>query len=191
MASVGYEVNVRRDHVEFHRNAPDLAPVRMIDEDEARQLLPPFYERVYPSTPGFYDRSTAWWEHRVLADEEHRRGGASAYRFAVAGGKGIDGYVQYRVKENWADGHGEGEVLVRELFGTTPESWAGLWNYALNQDLVARTSARIRSGEDPLFDLLAGTRRAQAKRSDSLWVRIMDVPHCVDAPGPIRRHWTW
>ena len=182
MAAVGYQVKVRRDHVEFHRGAPASAPVRVIGASEARDLLGPFYNRIYPSTPGFYERSAAWWEHRVLADEDHRRGGASAYRYAVVdGADGIDGYIQYRVKDGWAEGHGAGEVRVSELLGSTPESWAGLWSYALHQDLTAEISAERRSGQDPIFDLLAGVRRAAAKRSDTLWVRIMDVPRALAA----------
>lgn len=182
MAAVGYQVKVRRDHVTFHRSAPAPAPVRLVDADEARILLPRFYDLIYASTPGFYARSPAWWEHRVLADEEHRRGGASAYRFAVVdGARGIDGYVQYRAKDGWAEGHGAGEVRVSELFGSTPESWAGLWSYVLHQDLTAEISAERRSGQDPIFDLLAGVRRVGAKRSDSLWVRIMDVPRALTA----------
>ena len=65
--------------------------------------------------------------------------------------------------------------MVQELFGTTPESWAGLWAFVLNQDLVAG-EIRAQTAGDPMFDLLAGTRRARAQRSDNLWVRIMDVP---------------
>ena len=180
MAAVGYQVKVRRDHVGFHRGAPASAPVRVIETREARDLLGPFYNRICPATPGFYERTAAWWEHRVLADEDHRRGGASAHRYAVVdGADGIDGYIQYRVKDGWAEGHGAGEVRVSELFGSTPESWAGLWSYALHQDLTAEITAERRSGQDPIFDLLAGVRRAAAKRSDTLWVRIMDVPRAL------------
>jgi predicted acetyltransferase len=71
--------------------------------------------------------------------------------------------------------------MVKDLFGTTPESWAGLWSYVLNHDLVSELTAHHRSSQDPLFDLLAGTRRARAQRFDNLWVRIMDVPRALEA----------
>jgi predicted acetyltransferase len=181
-AAVDFDVTVRRDHVEFHRSAPEPAPVRMVDAIEASKLLPPFYEDIRASTPGFYARSPVWWEHRVLADEEHRREGATSYRYGVVDGpSGIDGYVQYRIKSDWDDSHGAGKVLVRELFGTTSESWSGLWTYVLNHDLTAEITAERRSSQDPVFDLLAGTRRAKALRFDNLWVRIMDVPRALEA----------
>lgn len=181
MASVGYNLTVRRDHVEFHRSAPQPAPVRSIDAAEAENLLAPFYDCIRTSTPGFYARSPLWWEHRILADEKHRREGATAYRYGVVDGPdGIDGYLQYRTKSDWDD-HGASTLLVEDLFGSTAESWAGLWHHVLNHDLIAEISADHRSVQDPVFDLLAGTRRARARRSDKLWVRIMDVPRALEA----------
>jgi predicted acetyltransferase len=181
-AALSYDLSVRRDHVEFHRLAPGPAPVRNIDAIEAEKLFVPFYEKIRTATPGFYARSPVWWEHRVLADSEHRREGATAYRFGVVDGPdGIAGYVQYRIKSDWDDSHGAGKVLVKDLFGTTSESWAGLWSYVLNHDLISEITASHRSPQDPLFDLLAGTRRAKAQRFDSLWVRIMDVPRALEA----------
>jgi len=181
-AAVDFDVAVKRDHVEFHRLAPQPAPVRIIDPDEAKELFIPFYDALRRSIPGFYARSPVWWEHRALADPEHRREGATAYRFGVVDGPdGIAGYVQYRIKSDWDDSHGAGKVMVKDLFGTTPESWAGLWSFVLNHDLTSEITAERRSGEDPLFDLLAGTRRAKAQRFDNLWVRIMDVPRALEA----------
>jgi predicted acetyltransferase len=180
-ASAHFDVKVRRDHVKFHRLAPEPAPVRLVDTDQVGDLLLPFYDEVRKSTPGLYSRSPAWWEHRVLADPEPRRGGATAYRFGVVDGpEGIAGYVQYRGKNEWAENHGAGTITVKDLFGTTPESWAGLWSYVLNHDLIAEVTAPRRSVQDPLFDFLAGPRRVKAQRFDNLWVRIMDVPRALE-----------
>jgi predicted acetyltransferase len=181
-ASVHYDITVKRDHVDFHESAPEPASVRGIDSDEAEKLFIPFYDEMRTTTPGFYARPLVWWEHRALADPEARRAGATAYRFGVVDAPGgIAGYVQYRMKSDWDDSHGAGKVIVKDLFATTPESWAGLWSYTLNHDLVSEIIAPRRSVEDPLFDLLAGTRRAKAQRFDNLWVRIMDVPSALEA----------
>jgi len=181
-AAISYDVSVGREHVGFHRLAPEPAPVRVIDSDDAQTPLPPFYDGLRTSTPSFFARSPVWWEHRALADPEARRSGSTAYRFGVVDGDdGLSGYVQYRIKSDWDDGHGAGKVTVKDLFGTTPESWAGLWSFVLNHDLIAESKANHRSGQDPLFDLLAGTRRASAQRFDGLWVRVMDVPRALEA----------
>lgn len=174
-AAQSARLEIPRDHSRFHRLAPDPAPVRLIDDREARTLLPPHYDRVRREIPGFFARSDRWWENRRFRDEKADRDGATAYRYAVAEmGGDVTGYVQYRFKEDWSQGHGEGEVRVRELVGGDPASWAGLWRFLLDHDLTARVSAPNRSVEDPVVELLEGRRRATMKVTDSLWIRVMD-----------------
>jgi predicted acetyltransferase len=95
--------------------------------------------------------------------------------------EGVAGYVTFRTKSDWDEGHGSGEVRVKDLFGTTPESWGALWSFVVSQDLVSQTVADLRSPHDPIFDLLEGSRRARAVQSDGLWIRIMDVPAALAA----------
>jgi predicted acetyltransferase len=181
-ASISCEIEIARDHVGFHRLAPETAPVRMVDRDEALELAPPLYERLRSDIPGFFDRRPEWWEGRSFRDTDSARAGATSLRYAVVGEEGaIDGYATFRTKSDWEDGHGGGKIRVKDLFGTTPESWASLWAFVLNQDLIATIAADLRSMSDPVFDLLAGTRRARAIRSDGLWIRIMDVPRALTA----------
>lgn len=174
-AAQSARLEIPRDHSRFHRLAPDPAPVRLVDAEEAHALLPPHYDRVRREIPGFFGRSDVWWENRRFRDEKADRDGATAYRYAVAEVAGeVTGYVQYRFKEDWSDGHGEGEVRVRELVGSDPAAWAGLWRFLLDHDLTTTVSAANRSVEDPLLELLEGRRRASMKVTDSLWIRVMD-----------------
>jgi predicted acetyltransferase len=71
--------------------------------------------------------------------------------------------------------------VVRDLFASTPEPWSSLWSLILNQDLVTTIETEARPTWDPVFDLLAGTRRAKATRVDALWVRVMDIPAALTA----------
>ncbi len=181
MAAVGIDVEVSRSHVDFHRLAPSPAPTRLVSKEEARELIPPFYDDHRTECPGFFARSGPWWEFRRFHDAESSRGGATAYRYAVAEENGsVTGFAQYRFKENWDDGHGQGTVVVHELLGSTPESWAGLCSLALNHDLTGRIQAGNRSPDDPLFSLLAAPRRARTTVDDSLWVKILDVPRALE-----------
>jgi predicted acetyltransferase len=174
-AAQATEVEISRQHNRFHRLAPDPSPVRIVDPEEAGRLLPPLYDSVRRDIPGFFARSETWWKNRRLHDDPSSRQDSSGLRYAIvdSGGDGR-GYVQYRFKEDWSSGHGEGELTVRELIGTDPASLAGLWTFILNHDLTGKIVASLRSVEDPIFELLEGPRRATRKVSDSLWVRVMD-----------------
>jgi predicted acetyltransferase len=181
-ASVSSEIAIKRGHVGFHRLAPEASPVRMIDREEATQVAPAVYQELQRHFPGFFARSADWWESRSLRDTDSSRHGATSLRYAVVDeADGIAGYVTFRTKSDWDEGHGSGEVRVKDLFGTTPESWAALWSFVVSQDLVSETVADLRSPHDPIFDLLEGSRRARAVQSDGLWVRIMDVPGALKA----------
>jgi predicted acetyltransferase len=180
-ASICHDIEVETDHVEWNRLAPERAPARLIDREEAFALAPPLYDRLRAMVPGFFHRTPEWWEDRSLRDAEGYREGGTALRYvAVDGEDGIDGFATFRTKPRW-DVHGAGRVVVRDLFAATPAAWSGLWSLVLNQDLVETIETEARPTWDPLFDLLAGTRRAKATRLDALWVRIMDIPAALTA----------
>ncbi len=181
-AAICHDIEIDRRHVGFHRLAPDPGPVRVVEVSEAAQLIPTFYEGARLDVPGFFARTGDWWEQFRFADLEKDRRGRTAFRYVVVDGDaGITGFAQYRAKSEFLEGHGAGKVSVRDLMGSTPAAWAALWSYLLNHDLVAKIEADLRPPWDPIFDLLAGTRRVSTTRSDSLWVRIMDVPAALSA----------
>lgn len=175
------EIEIRRDHAAFHRLAPEPTPARLVTVEEAERLLPRFYDEFRLQFPGLFARSPAWWKNRRFHDDPSNRNGYTPHRFAVTETDGaVTGYVQYRYKPSWNEGHGEGDVRIVEMFGTDPSSWAGLWRYLLDHDLTARVIAPNRSLEDPIFELLAGRRRAKGSIEDSLWIRIMDVARALE-----------
>lgn len=176
-ASTEVEVEVARDHATFNRLAPEPEPARLITPAEAKSILPDLYNRIRYSRPGFFARSTEWWDVRRFSDRPKDRHGATSYRYAITEvGGAPTGYLQYRFKRAWEGGHGTGEVQVGELLGTSPGSWSGLWRFVLDHDLTRLITAPHRPLDDPLFELLAGRRRAVAEVGDNLWVRILDVP---------------
>jgi predicted acetyltransferase len=175
------DIEIEREHAGFHRLVPEPAPVRLIDKEEAGRILPAFYDEFRLSYPGMYARSEAWWQHRRLHDDRHNRNGFTPFRFAVTESGGtVTGYVQYRYKAEWTDGHGAGTIRVVELFAADASALAGLWRYLLDHDLTAKVVAPHRAVDDPVFDLLAGRRRAKGTIEDSLWIRIMDVKRALE-----------
>jgi predicted acetyltransferase len=174
------EIEIPRTHVGLHRLAPPRHPVRIIDKEQAKVLLPGIYERIWRSYPGAYRRGEGWWTHRWFeAPPSPEEGTSMRYALSVGPGGEPSGFVQYRQQSKWEKQHGAGRIKVAELVGTDPESWSGLWAFVLNQDLVATITAD-RPPHDPLFDLLGAPRRVVARISDSLWVRLMDVPAALE-----------
>lgn len=182
-ATVSADLTFLRAQPDLSRLAPPPIPARVVSLDQARELLPPFHDRFRLTQPGVFARRSAWWDARIFADPESRRGEATEARWVVVeDGDGVVGYAKYRIKRGFGDdGHFANEVRIVELLASTPEAWAGLWTYLLNQDLATKFTANLRSPEDPILDLLAGSRRAQAKVDDGLWVRVMDIPRALTA----------
>lgn len=184
MASLQHELTIDPRHSEFHRSAPTAGSAHLLDSDQARQAIPPIYEALRREWPGFIRRSDAWWETRWFSDHESHRHGATSLRYAVT--DDYSGYLIYRQRDDWSEGHGAGEVRVVDLVASTPTGWAGLWKLALTQDLVTKVTAPLRPPDDPLFDLLAAPRRALGHRSDGVWVRLRDLPAAL--AGRTYRH---
>jgi len=180
-ASLCYDIEVEPEHATLGRLAPQPGRARMIDRPEALVVVPALYDRLRVEVPGFFARTPQWWEDRSFWDSESA-GDKTNLRYAVVDGDdGVTGFASFRTKAHWDEGHGSGKVIIQDLFAATPEAWAGIWSMVANQDLVARVEAGLRPPWDPIFDLLAGTRRALSFRYDALWVRLMDVPHALTA----------
>ncbi len=180
-ASICYDVEIEPDHATLSRLAPRPGPARLIDRAEALDVVPPLYDRLRMEIPGFFARSRQWWEDRSFWDSESTSE-TTRLRFAVVDGDdGPAGFASFRTKSHWDEGHGAGKVIIQDLFAATPEAWAGIWSIVANQDLLARVETGLRPPWDPIFDLLAGTRRALSFRYDALWVRIMDLPAALTA----------
>ena len=180
-ASICYDIAIEPDHATLSRLAPQPGRARMVDRAEALEVVPPLYDRLRMEIPGFFSRTPHWWEDRSFRDSEST-GATTNLRYGVVDGEdGVAGFTSFRTKAHWDEGHGSGKVIVQDLFAVTPEAWAGTWALVANQDLVARVESGLRPSWDPIFDLLAGTRRALTFRYDALWVRLMDVPAALTA----------
>jgi predicted acetyltransferase len=181
-ASICYNIEVDPRHATPNRLAPEPGRSRLIERAEAVEIVPPFYDSLRMEIPGFFVRTPEWWEDRSFRESGTSGGGSTALRYAVVDGDdGITGFASFRTKAHWDEGHGSGKVIVHDLFAATPEAWAAVWSLVANQDLVVRAEAGLRPPWDPIFDLLAGTRRAHAFRYDALWVRVMDVAGALAA----------
>jgi predicted acetyltransferase len=155
-----------------------MGPVRLrsVAAEPATAELAKVYEQAVPQRPGMLVRDDRWWQY-ALADPDWARGGDGPQRCIVAeDSSGPRGYAVYSVSPSWdSDGLPNSTLTVSELMALDPQASTALWADLLTRDLVAEVTARLRPVDDPLLYLLADMRRARAKVSDGLWVRIIDI----------------
>lgn len=149
--------------------------MRLVDQAEALNVLPEIFNHAARQRPGMFQRSRDWWEHRVLADLESMRGGATAQRRVVhmRSGKPV-GYVLYRTKEDSAVNANQLQLV--ELVGIDPEAEKALWQYLFGIDLTCSITYWNQPVDDPLRWWLEQPRRMERRIEDALWIRPVDVP---------------
>lgn len=176
MAAFNTKLEVDRGHIDFHRLAPDPAPVEPIDADTLRPAAIDVYDQLRTVVPGMMTKSDGWWD-RIFSDRPDSRGGATAARHGLVTEHGHPtGWVRYRLKNTEGHGHPAQDVLVSQMYAVTPEAWAGLWQHVLSHDFGHSIKADLRPIDDPIHSLLRGMRRVRTTRSDGLFVRVLDVP---------------
>ena len=155
--------------------------MRLIDPAEAPSILSELYDRYRRHQPGAMSRHPGWWAE-YLYDMEHHREGAGAMFHAVHEDKAgtRDGYVSYRIKQNWVTAVPRNELTIVELIALEAGVSAQLWDYCLNIDLIGAISFSRGRVDDPLRWLLADARSLQVcGLADDLWVRLVDVPRAL------------
>ena len=88
-----------------------------------------------------------------------------------------DGYVAYRPGPRE---HGRRAIKVSDLVATTPAAYLRLWRFLADLDLSDTVEWDRAPVEDPLSWGLADPFLAKVtKRTDALWVRVLDVPQAL------------
>ena len=182
MASLAGEFELQRDRAAFAQQLEPYGATRLVDEQEALELVPPVYEAVARETPGMFARTRDWWEARALADPAWRRaGGGEMVRVVLEGDGGVEAYALYRLHVSFARGSSTGKTHVIEAIGTNARATAAIWRYLLDVDWMERISAMLLPVDHPLFLLLAEPRRLGFFLGDALWVRLVDVEAALAA----------
>ena len=170
------EITLAHEYTSFTQPAQPDGTVRFLDADEAKDALPPVFERIRLQWPGMFSRNALWWEQRELKDPEERREGAGPKRWIAYERDGaIEGYAVYRHKPGWEEGSTVGELRILEALGATPAAERDLWAYLLAIDWKATVKAYLLPPDHALFFLLANPRRMRYRMGDGLWVRLVDV----------------
>ncbi len=177
----GADLIIERRYAALRQDAPGVGRVRIVAEEEARRVFPGIYERATAGIPGTVQRIDADWD-LYFYDPEHWREGASALRLAVLedGGDAL-GFVRYRQKGTWEDGHPKHTLHIEDLHAVDGPSYAALWRFCVGIDLVATIRAHNFRLHEPFPLLLADPRRLEQVVADKIWLRILDVKRALSA----------
>lgn len=154
-----------------------------VDGDAVLGSVAEVFERVRVTVPGEIARPLPYWKH-LVNDPPAWRDGGTARRYVVHhdGHGRPDGYVSYRVKDEWQGYVSHSQLHVLELMSTAPDAYVALWDFCLRMDLIASVSAYDLTADEPLRWLLADQRRlVPSAFHDFLWVRLVDVPTALEA----------
>ncbi len=179
LASLKTTVEIPRGQVGLEIAADESGTLRMLDKDEATQILPPIYERAI--VPGFFRRSDDWWS-TLLDDSTWRRAGAGPRQIVLHEVDGApDGYVMYRIRPEWDHLGSKSRLDVGEVIATTPRSELALWKFLLSADLVATVRYRNAPVDSPLLLQVSEPRRLAATIGDGIWLQFIDLQAALAA----------
>jgi predicted acetyltransferase len=177
-APMGYfDIDKRRSA--FTRPFQPRGEVHALQHQEAMDVVRDVYERGRTRWPGMLGRPGDWWEFRL---HPHVHDAAySKWFFAAHQADELDGYVIYRIKQDWTHESPNLQLDVEELMALNADAYAALWRFCLDTDLVARVQGWKRPASDPILYMLAEPRALQLHVRDGLWVRLVDVEAALAA----------
>lgn len=177
------EMKIDRKHTALGYCPSFSGRIRFVDRAEALAKWPPVWDAVRAVRPGMQSRSPAWWEHRNFREPPWPAppGYAALLNIQYEEDGTVLGFARYRVKDDWRDGLPAGVLNVSSLVATTDAAYAALWSHIFGVDLVETIIAEWRPLDEPLFAMLADSRRLARRPGDSLWVRMVDIPRALEA----------
>lgn len=182
LASFMGDVNVATERSRFVRGYRPSGAVRLLSHDDAVAPMRGVYDAACSLRPGMIALDDRWWAWRWAELEEHRDT-PTFYAVHRSDDGQTDAYAVYRVKHEWRDELPRLELSIEELQATTPQSYADIWRFVLDIDLVDRVRAWNRPLDDPILRLLAEPRQLRFALRDGLWVRLVDVEAALSSRG--------
>ncbi len=173
MGSFEYTLELDRPHGAFAQRYEPRGRLLFIEEDEAREVFPPVFERAAAMRNGMVRRNDTWWKFRFV--QSAIRGGdprAWYVKYEVDGR--ADGYLWYSIKDSHL-------MRVKELIAATDDAYAAIWQFCFDMDLVTTVTADKRAADEPLLWMLADPRRLRQTFKDASWFRLVDVPKALAA----------
>lgn len=153
------------------------------DVDRHAAVVDEVYETYRAAHPGTVSRGTPDRVRALLADpKEWRQGRERKKVLLVEDGDGrARAAAIFRRKEGWEDTGPDGSVAVIQAWGLDAAANRVLWGTLTDLDLMSKVTTDLRPVDDPLLHLLTDLRAAKVLLTDSLWLRLVDLPAALVA----------
>lgn len=181
----GYGLASEHAQVEIDRTSRALRPVADVEKvridyaslEESLATCVAIREATRAARPGMFNHDDNW-QRKLIADPPELREGAGETRCVLADNDGTVGaYAYFRSRGTWGDRTTE----IHRIHATDLTSYVALWQFLLDQDLVARTTWGRAPLDDPLLSLIVDPRAARVRVWDGHWVRLIDVDRALAA----------
>lgn len=182
VASSSQTVEVQTARAALRPGVGAGGPVRLLDVDDAWDVLPRVYAENRPSRPGTIDRPQVWWQSVRMRTES----APGPSYVAVHGEPGAEsGFARYRPvdTEAWFVSDRRA-IAVEDFFAPTTDAYLGLLRFLLGLDLIDRVVFWMLPLDDPLPCLLVDRRAARVTAvHDETWLRVVDARKALAARG--------
>jgi predicted acetyltransferase len=170
-----------RVHIRFAPRADDAGCVRLVDQDQARRVLPEIYDRARLTRAGMVTRPPFWWD-QVYWDSFVARTKACFFAIHTDAAGHDDGYVVYGMSADGPPGTVKRELMIIDMQAESSGTWIELWRYVFGVDLVDRVRTVNTPVDDPLRHVVVDSRRVEVTAiSDHLWLAPIDPARVLGA----------
>lgn len=175
--NVSYEIDLRT--VKPHP-VNGSGRIEEVSAEDAPAELAPLLQALQAQRPGVSGRTDQRWRGHLQDKPEHR-GGKTARQILVHRDEAgtATGYALWRGKMNWGATGPANEVTVDELVAVDPTAYQALWRHLLTLDLAAKLEYGQAAVDEPLQHLVTNPVALGRRLTESLWVRITDVPRAL------------
>lgn len=162
--------------------------LRIIEHEQAMEVLPTLYEQIRLRQPGRIRRDAAYWRIWLEDHDKPLQGAGPRFYVTYTSPDGeTEGAAHYRIQRQWDEGLPHSTALTHELLALNTQAATALWTYCFNLDLTASVRALSRPLDDPLRWMMADPRQLRVSGlKDDLWLRLIDIPRSLAA----RRYFT-
>jgi predicted acetyltransferase len=176
--AVSYEVDLHR--VKPHPVRRGAGRIEEVLAEDAPDQLAGMLREFQAKRPGVSGRSEQVWRRQLQDNPEHR-GGKTARQILVHRDEtgAVDGYALWRGKMSWGPTGPANEVSVEEVVALEPTAYHALWHHLLTLDLAAKVEYGSAAVDEPLLQLVSNPVALSRRLTESLWVRLTDVPRAL------------